>query len=157
MAPRKDYLSTYGFGTTLGNRYERPQQQSGAMPSIEFTRTLTTRVNEQGKCHCGSSGLIWPERSREPNRMGQYPIIAYHCLQCRCDEHTPAAHALWTPAQRRDLYSESSTTMWPGCGRLCDRGAADVLLSGWEAEWRASLSDESKRVLAEGAARRAQS
>lgn len=94
---------------------------------IEYTRGLTQRLTPVGVCHCGNSGLLFPEYG--PGARGTRKLLGFHCLICRCDEHTPAAHALWSDAQRSGKGTSSASTQHPGCGRRCERGALDGLLA----------------------------
>lgn len=109
------------------SHYRLPISTTIRMGTDEFTRYLTRPATPTGVCHCGTSGLLFPEYG--PGPRGIRKLLGWHCLLCRCDEHTPEAHALWSDAQRSGKDGHSSTTQRPGCGRKCERGPLDDLLA----------------------------
>lgn len=106
------------------SKYGRGISASGRMSSEAFTATLTERPSITGPCHCGYSGLLNPEYTPREDGKGM-KLTGYHCWLCRCDEHTPQAHALWNADQRKHSDVQGASTPMPGCGRRCERGTLD--------------------------------
>lgn len=124
MSPTFDRYSRYDLMRDVSARPVSMGQEA----RDAYSRSLAYPPTAQGECHCGNVGLLWAEKQINP-KTGQLRTVAHHCLLCRCDEHTPEAHALWTQAQRRNRDSESSSTVYPGCGRRCTRDMEQAMLA----------------------------